>query len=144
MDGPDPERENHPDQIRAALDAGFDAEIDVRYVKGSGWWLGHDRVEHEISVDFLRQDRLWIHCKNVEALAEINWVSHHANYFWHQSDDYTLTSRGFIWAYPGKAQTAYSVCVMPEWQEGWRDNLPKNVWGICSDYVMEIKELNGK
>jgi hypothetical protein len=24
------------------------------------------------------------------------------HYFWHQEDDYTITSKGFIWVYPGK------------------------------------------
>ena len=24
------------------------------------------------------------------------------HYFWHQEDDYTITSKGIIWAYPGK------------------------------------------
>ena len=24
------------------------------------------------------------------------------NYFWHQTDDFTLTSHGYIWTYPGK------------------------------------------
>ena len=24
------------------------------------------------------------------------------NYFWHQEDDYTLTSEGYVWVYPGK------------------------------------------
>lgn len=140
MNGPDPERENHPDQIRAALDAGFDAEVDVRYADGR-WWLGHDLPQYEVGVEFIRNECLWVHCKNIEALAEINWVSHHTNYFWHQSDDYTLTSRGFIWAYPGKPLTAYSICVMPEWQDTWRDALPRNVWGICSDYVTEIEVI---
>jgi hypothetical protein len=36
------------------------------------------------------------------------------NYFFHQEDDITLTSKGYIWAYPGKQPIKNSIAVMPE------------------------------
>jgi hypothetical protein len=39
--GPDKEKENHPDQIRKALKKRYDCEVDVWW-KSDGWWLGHD------------------------------------------------------------------------------------------------------
>jgi hypothetical protein len=151
MHGPDPKLENHPEQIYTALMKGFDVEVDV-WLVNEEWWFGHDRPQYRLAdyeefyVDYRsapRPDQMWFHCKNVEALEWALTEFRHNNYFWHQSDDYTVTSRGLIWAYPGKPLTRHSVCVMPEWQEGWRANLPRDVWGICSDYVADIKETLG-
>ena len=44
--------------------------------------------------------KIWFHAKNIEAfyeLLKLNIVC-----FWHQNDDVTLTSNGYIWTYPGK------------------------------------------
>ena len=62
------------------------------------------------------------------------------NHFWHQEDDFTLTSRGVIWTYPNKELTPKSICVLPERNN---DNsltmLPKELLGICSDYIVNYK-----
>ena len=74
-------------------------EIDVRYINGK-WMLGHDNPDFEVPFEFLEQTGLWIHAKNLEALyilSKTNLV-----YFWHQEDDFTLTSNNYIWTYPGK------------------------------------------
>jgi len=57
------------------------------------------------------------------------------NYFWHQTDDFTLTSRGYIWTYPKKEYFEKSVIVNLD------ESVPKNlkVYGICSDYIENIK-----
>jgi hypothetical protein len=54
-----------------------------------------------------------------------------AHYFWHQEDDYTITSKGFIWTYPGKKLFLKSICVLPE-----KFNYEKiKCTGICSDFI---------
>ena len=51
--------------------------------------------------------------------------------FWHQEDDVTLTSRGFLWTYPGKYLTPHSICVMPE-----RANYETiDCAGVCTDFI---------
>ena len=62
-------------------------------------------------------------------------------YFWHQEDDYTLTSNGFIWTYPGKVLTDNSVMVLPEWNNPTLENLDYNCHAICTDYVNKLKEI---
>jgi hypothetical protein len=57
--------------------------------------------------------------------------------FWHQDDDVTLTSCGFMWTYPGKPLTDTSICVKPE----KNFEIPKKVLGICSDYVVNYMEV---
>ena len=54
------------------------------------------------------------------------------NCFWHESDKYTLTSQGWIWAYPGQPGGRYSIAVHPE---KLSDEEVKKFAGVCSDYV---------
>jgi hypothetical protein len=133
--GPNKTLENHPDYILAAIKSGYDVEIDVRVVDQK-LYLGHDEPQYEISSLFLREhsDRLWCHAKNLEAL---EWLlTHDIHAFWHQEDDYTLTSKNFIWVYPNKRLAVRSICVLPEL--GFSGDLSK-CYGICSDFVEDIK-----
>jgi hypothetical protein len=137
--GPSKEFENKPAQIETALAMGFDCEIDLRVIDGE-LWLGHDEPQYKIDQEFLEQSGLWIHAKNLEALHYL--TSTELNYFWHQEDDYTLTSRGFIWAFPGKPLTERTVMLMPEWIDPSFSTLKDyKCFGICSDYVHEIRKL---
>ena len=61
------ERENSPEYVMEALDAGFYAEIDV-WFKNKSFYLGHDESQYKIDKDFLEDSRLWCHAKNIEAL----------------------------------------------------------------------------
>jgi len=130
--GPNGQLENNPSQIESVLKQGFDVEVDVWYQQGQ-WFLGHDRPTYMVDFDFLKQPGLWIHAKNLDALYALG--STILNYFWHQKDDFTLTSEGFIWTYPNMPLTAHSICVMPEWEDIEFKNLPEYCYGICSDYV---------
>lgn len=99
--GVDPDKENHPEQIDLVLRRGFDCEIDVRCHEGN-LYLGHDEPTHLIDANWLqrRYDHLWVHAKDREALFTLQQISG-LNYFWHQEDEYTMTSKGWIWCYPG-------------------------------------------
>lgn len=137
MKGPDPNIENSKLLITSALAHGFDAEVDVWYLR-DGWYLGHDMPTYQTDIEYLSQNGLWIHAKNLEALYELSKTK--LNYFWHQEDDFTLTSHGYIWTYPNKRLTDHSVCVMPNWHDGeLRSARDAKCFGICSDYVASIK-----
>jgi hypothetical protein len=138
-DGPDRAFENHPKKIVSSLKDGFDCEIDVRYIDGK-WFLGHDVPEHEIPYDFLEQPGLWIHAKNLDALYMLG-ADAKLNYFWHQEDDFTLTSKGEIWTYPGQPLTRSSIMVQPERDNLELEDLNFDCFGICSKYVRKIKKL---
>lgn len=138
-DGPDRAFENHPKKILSSLKDGFHCEIDV-WFKDDSWWLGHDEPTHKIPYEFLEQYGLWIHAKNLDALYVLR-ANPTLNYFWHQEDDFTLTSQGDIWTYPGKPLTKDSIMVMPEWDDPGFKQLKFNCLGICSDYVRVIKKL---
>jgi hypothetical protein len=136
FNGPDRTLENKPSQILEALKQGFDCEVDL-WVVNSEYCLGHDSPQYYVNKDFLNTIGLWIHAKNLAALRWLNETDH--NYFWHQEDDFTLTSRNWIWTYPGKELTQQSVMVMPEWNDPEFVNLNLNCYGICSDFVSKIK-----
>ncbi len=48
--GPNPERENSPEYIEEALNAGYDVEVDVWYdCATEKFWLGHDEPQYDVS-----------------------------------------------------------------------------------------------
>jgi hypothetical protein len=134
IDGKLVERENHPDYIDEAIALGYDVEIDLWFIDGRVY-LGHDEPQYEVDDIWLgeRTDKLWVHCKNVESL---NWIrSTILHYFWHETDTVTLTSKNYIWAYPGKQPISGSIAVMPELEN---DNVLL-CKGVCSDYIKRFK-----
>lgn len=140
--GPDIEKENHPGQIALAIEKGYHAEVDVRFIDGK-LVLGHDNPDYEVDEYWLRDNKLWIHCKNLEALYYFTKHDWKYNFFWHENDQYTLTSFGFIWTFPGKDLTDHSIMVMPEHVDKTLNNTSNvSCYGICSDYVEKIKELH--
>jgi hypothetical protein len=138
-EGPDAQLENRPQQIIQSLEQGYDCEIDVRYINGK-WMLGHDNPDYEVDYEFLEQRGLWIHAKNLDALYVLG-ADAKLNFFWHQEDDFTLTSQGYIWTYPDKLLTPNSIHVMPEWHDPKFENLNMDCFGICSDYVKQIRSI---
>jgi hypothetical protein len=137
-DGANKNIENTPNQIAKALSQGFDCEIDVWYSNGK-YLLGHDEPTYLVDQEFLKQPSLWIHCKNHDAMREMRGMG--LNYFWHQEDDITLTSWGHFWTYPGKTLYDCSVAVMPEWHMPISQVTELKCYGVCSDYVGEIRDF---
>ena len=129
--------ENEPTYIDLAISKGFDVEVDVWY-KDNHLWLGHDKPDYGINLKWIldRAQKLWIHCKNIDAVAYLKESSDSLNYFWHQEDDVTITSKGYIWTYPGKQLTKFSIACMPETQR-FDDIEIAN--GICSDSISYYK-----
>jgi hypothetical protein len=127
-------KENQADYLMDAVNAGYDVEFDLWKISGL-LWLGHNGPEYLIKETFLLDigHAAWIHCKNLDALHFLNTTFPQLNYFWHQEDDYTLTSQGFIWAYPGKETTDRTVLVDLEGTSN-----KTNMYAICSDRVGEI------
>jgi hypothetical protein len=130
------EAENHPDYIDDTIRLGYDVEIDVWMIDGK-IFLGHDEPQYEITIDWIdgRSYRLWVHCKNIEILEFLNKYDYDINYFWHETDTVTLTSKNYIWAYPGKQPIKNSIAVMPELNN---DDTSQCI-GICSDYIQKYK-----
>lgn len=145
IDGPNPLIENHPDTIDTAISMGFDVEIDIRYDNfDNKFYLGHDDPQYVVTAYWLaeRMENLWIHCKNIDALYHFAHKTGGYNYFWHQTDDFTLTSKNHIWTYPGQPYTPSSIIVMPENYiklEELNNLIAYDCYGVCTDYPQKIK-----
>lgn len=126
--------ENEPAYIEKAISEGYDVEIDL-WVINDMLYLGHDKPQYGITWEYFKDkvDKVWIHCKNIEALYFVRETKLH--YFWHENDLVTLTSKNYIWAYVGKQPIEGSIAVMPE---VYNDDISQCV-GICSDYIERYK-----
>jgi hypothetical protein len=142
IDGPNPIQENNPEYIDFTLEIGYDVELDLR-CENHKFYLGHDKSQYQVPMTWLvkRKDNIWIHCKDFKSLDVLSNSPVDFNYFWHQEDDFTLTSKNYIWTYPGKEYISKSIIVMPEWKIPV-DTISKishqECFGICSDYVKKI------
>ena len=130
LTGKQPELENTPNYINAALAAGFKCEVDV-FCHDNKLYLGHDLAQTETSVSYLQQVGIIAHAKNLDALAAMLQANIHC--FYHHNDNYTLTSRNWIWAFPGKPGTFVHPCiaVLPE---NYATDVT-NFDGVCSDFI---------
>jgi len=133
IDGPNYINENRIEYLEHTFSLGHDVECDLFGFKDK-LYLGHDGPMEVANNDFLVQEGVWCHAKNIEALHLLMKIG--ANCFWHQSDTVTLTSKGFIWCYPGH-HPQYSNAV---WLDLENKPLPDDVsgiHGICGDYVID-------
>lgn len=133
VNGPDKKNENNPNYLDQAMASGFNVEIDVWYKKET-FFLGHDGPQYSVSAKYLTNPNFWCHAKNLDALYNMKKIGCH--YFWHENDKYTITSKGYIWTYPGEKLTTSSICVLPEISNFEITNCA----GICSDYVSRYKK----
>ena len=144
--GPNPLEENYPEYIETAIAGGYDVEIDVR-CEDHQFYLGHDEPQYYVPMTWLvkRKDKLWIHCKDFKSLDIFSNNPIDFNFFWHENDNYTLTSKGYIWTYPGQLFGNNSVIVIPEVfdLQNIQDNdtivYSKRFFAVCSDYVGKFK-----
>lgn len=147
LGGRQPERENSPDYIDHAIHLGYDVEVDVWGDEGTfSLSLGHDAPTYPINFSFIetRIQFLWVHCKCPRALYLLREYLPSARYFFHQTDDYTITSWQDIWCYPGKdCYGSHAIVLLPEqWMA--MDQVTKYLQrtkaaGVCSDFVGQIK-----
>lgn len=128
--------ENTPQYIDAALNKSYLCEVDVWRIDNK-LYLSHDKPSNQSTIEekylLERKEHIIIHCKNIEALQHFHSSDESFHYFWHQNDDYTLTSKGWIWAYPDKpvSMLGLTVAVMPE----LHNTDVSNFAAICSDFV---------
>jgi hypothetical protein len=137
INGKQIELENSVQYVTAALQNGYNVEVDVWRLSDT-LYLGHDKPQYRIEVDWFikHANKLWVHCKNIDSLCFFNTLKNNElNFFWHESDTATLTSKGYIWVYPGKQPVKNSVAVLPEL---YNESII-NCLGVCSDNIIKYK-----
>ena len=128
VEGRDEVWENTPRHIDNAISMGYDVEVDV-WESVESIWLGHDRPTYSIRMDFLleRAEHLWIHAKNITAVEELKSYPE-LNWFWHDKDDMTLTSKNIPWCYEGVYVEGGITVELGEPKE-----IPNKILGVCTD-----------
>lgn len=130
LTGKQPALENTPVYIREAVEQNYEVEIDVWASKSGSLFLGHDGPEQQVGIDFLANGPYIIHAKNYLAIEPLQYYKLH--WFWHNTDDYTITSHGLVWAYPDKPSAGNNcIAVLPE----IHNTNTAGFAGICSDYI---------
>lgn len=133
-----PHVENDPARIEQLVGAGRHVEIDIWYTS-NGLFLGHDAPIYPVTIDWIcnRKEYLLIHCKDG---ATFSWLSdlngehgYELNLFYHTDEDYVLSSRGWIIAYPGKPLYPNCLNMMPEMMGCVA--LDTDYFAICSDLL---------
>lgn len=154
LEGPNPLWENNIGYVESALKVCLFCEVDL-WRFGQYLFLSHDKPQttgqYQLGIEqFLgdNRDKLVIHCKNIQALQMMTSLrnKHQYNYFWHENDQYTLTSKEWIWAFPNKgvyssdnlSLDAFTVAVLPELE----NTNTTNFMAICTDYVYQYMAKN--
>jgi hypothetical protein len=137
--GPNPSRENTPSYIDTAISAGYEVEVDIRFINEK-YYLGHDTPDYEVTQTWLvkRKDKLWIHCKNVEAANELSQIGS-VQFFCHTSDPFVLTSNGFVWAHDLSIETTNRIIIPLLGEQDLIEYQGKSAYAACTDYVSFAK-----
>lgn len=134
--------ENHPDYLLATLEQGYDVEIDV-WKWEDHWYFGHDMKQYEVTKEDIWSrfgryfPNLWLHAKNYDALVGLHHSYGFLNYFWHNTDTYTITSKGFFWT---EKPYAYINTVYMNANMGNAIKADRDFYAVCSDHVEMIRE----
>jgi len=134
--GKNEKRENTISYIEEALKKGYHCEIDLCKFDGEKFYLGHDEPGEAVSLEWLGSRNVWCHAKEYKTLEALVTLGVHC--FWHESDKYTITSQGWIWAYPGQPGGQYTIAVHPE--KLTSEEVEKFA-GVCSDNIDKYKEI---
>ncbi len=129
LNGSSPKTENSPEAIQQALAAGYQVEVDV-WADGRKLMLGHDKGVYPTTLSYLSNSDIIVHCKNAEALMAVYGSA--LNYFWHQDDDYTVSSHGDLLIKPSSLPVPSGIILMPELSPFPLD-LIKLCAGVCTD-----------
>jgi hypothetical protein len=131
--GSDPLRENTVSYIEEAIAAGHDVEVDAWLLDGK-WHLGHDFPGEVVELSFFERPQIWTHAKNLVGYVSL-YNNHKVHVFWHNKDDFAITSKGIKWART-HVLTYDGVLVLPELDDRFTSMLRLghlDPIGICSD-----------
>jgi hypothetical protein len=136
------ENENTQNKINQAISLGYDVEIDVWLNMGK-LFLGHDNPQSSIEENYLlsHKENLWIHAKNLSVIPMLAKMGMH--WFWHQTDDVTLTSKNIVWCYPEIMMNNSVINQPSETSLFWKLKLQNEIqpYGICHDDLSFVKKM---
>lgn len=133
ISGRQPEKENTPAYVQAALKAGYHACVDVIYHHGAFCLIAADRLI-TTPPSFFVNPKIWSRAYDAMTLDALCGLGAHS--LPNLIDGFTFTSAQFIWTLPGQPLSPRSIAVCPE-------EAPPNwfadcdIAGLCSNVVAE-------
>lgn len=148
INGPDSDKENNINHIIHVLNNfNYDVELDLRYNTSTNLLeIGHDyprdsdilNINEFINIFKNYSDRLWLHCKNIDAIFLLSSLEIKFNYFGHSDDEFVLTSFGNVFTKPGVLHKN-AIAVMPELFSNKIDNSIFLSQGILTDFPFKYE-----
>lgn len=113
-------------------------ELDLWYRNGK-YWTGHDKpMESRVDNLLLHEGILW-HCKNFDACNQMSLIGS-GHFFFHENDPHTMTSKGWIWAYPREQVNAQTIIVCQSLESTISTIKDGRAMGVCTDYFVQALE----
>jgi hypothetical protein len=135
--GPQPSFENKQSYLQEALDEGYHVEVDIQLWRGALYY-GHDEPTSHVDEKFIKGNRVICHAKTIETIGPLMDMGCHT--FFHQEDDLTLTSKNYIWCYPGKFAYNSRAIWLDLHDVALPDDIP-DIYGICGDNASVLDKL---
>lgn len=136
LNGVEKNKENNPKYLNEYIEKypKLFFEIDVWKVDNT-LYFGHDEPRYKVSFKYMKNlNNVIFHVKNLECLIFLsNYTNCH--YFFHKNDDYTLTSKGFIWPNIKNGSNPFlndKKCIFLSFSK----NKIKHFYHICTDYPL--------
>ena len=116
-------------------------------------YLGHEESNHFIDPDFLIENskNLILHIKhinsnNIYSSKYLDLLHNNCHFYSHDTDDFTVTNRGWIWSHPRLGVVPNTICVMPEtfisiYSDEFSSKL-KLLSGVCTDFPINLMKKN--
>lgn len=135
--GAQPTFENQISYLLDARAQGYAVECDIQ-VYQDNLYLGHDEPQQSFPVELMGDNKVICHAKTPEAFQILLDMRQHC--FYHENDQVTLTSQGYIWCFPG----VHPRLNRSIWLDLHDQPLPKTasgIYGICGDRRSIMDEL---
>lgn len=125
-------------------------EIDIWIEKKI--FFGHEISGQIVEPSFLIENskNLILHIKNIdtkfpESIELFKLLNNKCHIYAHDSDNFTITNKGWIWSHPKLGMIPRTICVMPETFIDINSNkFLKNLHllsGVCTDFPIKILDL---
>ena len=150
--GPSKEDENKPKQIVENIISYPKVINEIDVWINDQIFLGHNEPTYEVNLEFLQNysNNLILHIKfinnnSINALDNLKQILNCCHTFCHDDDEFTITSKHWVWSHPKNGLKENCIIVMPEKflnLESDKDLklLRKTKW-VCTDYPLKMIEL---
>lgn len=143
------EKENSPEYVTAALEAGFLVMVDVWLVSQNTIALGYSEPRYLVTLDFLKQEGIICHARSIQTLHFLLSNECHVFHTKDLSDGTGLSSQGLFIMNPlasVRTSCPRSIVMLPEWIHGgknvtdiFKDLETVKISGICSSFIQRLK-----